>query len=136
MRCEGWEDRLHEVLTDAASRPYVLGTHDCWLVVVAVIKALTGRDVAAKWNPYTTKLQALREMRRHGLTTLFDVGDVLVGSRIEVRFAQRGDAIAFSDGSEYHFGICTGPRVQLTLENGCGSVPLTDARNVAAWRIE
>jgi hypothetical protein len=42
-----WEQRLHDVRSTAAfERPHVYGEHDCLLWSAAVVKAVTGKDLA------------------------------------------------------------------------------------------
>lgn len=134
-RVEGWETRLAEVFEWARSRPYVLGSHDCFRVTCRTVQALTGVD---RWpefeGRYTTKRESLALLARYGSS--FEAAfDWFFGvQRENPRLARRGDIVKCVDETgEAHLGVCCGAEVAVLREHGLSFAPLEAAH--CCWRV-
>lgn len=134
MRREGWESRLVEIVESARSKPYDLGTHDCFRVACLVVDALTGVNRWPGLSGYKTKRQAKARLAKRG-KTFEDAGDwFFCSDRVDVRMARRGDicAVQTVDG-EKHLGVCLGAAVALLAPDGLTYTPTLNG--LCAWRV-
>lgn len=136
MRIEGWEQRLHAIVTGAAHVPYVLGEHDCFSVACAVVHALTGRDLWPQFmGRYRTVEEAIALIHAHGGSYIEAFSWAWGSSPIPVKLAQRGDLVArYGDDGYMHLGVCMGANSAFLGE--AGVVMMRTLDSVVAWRIE
>lgn len=134
MRIEGWESRLHALLAQAQSKPYQLGSWDCFRLACAVIEALTGVE---RWTQfegkYATPREAKRLIARRG-RSFEAAGDSFFGPSVNVRLARRGDIVALqtADG-EKHLGVVTGAQAAFLSPSGLVYVPVLTC--LTAWKV-
>ena len=133
-RIEGWEQRLDAVIENARSRPYELGTHDCFSLACTVQAALTGVDRWPEFSGYRSKREALARIAEHG-STFEQAGDWFFGGgHVDMRLARRGDIVALrTEDGQKHLGVCLGDRVACLLADGLGFIPPSAC--LCAWRI-
>lgn len=133
-RLPGWEERLDAVIEDARRRPYELGHHDCFLLALAVLKAITGVDRFAAFAGYSTKRQALAQLAEWG-STFEAAGDKFFGSdRLPWMSARRGDICAYTDErGEKHLAICGGAMMAALGPEGLVWIPMHMA--TCCWRV-
>jgi hypothetical protein len=134
-RLDGWEGRLAAVLKGARTRPYVLGTHDCFRVACAAVQALTGVDHWPDWaGRYSTRREALRLIAAYGGTFTGAYSRLFGSEPVAMSFAQRGDIAEYIDPTgEAHLGVMNGASVLVLGADGLFGVGLFDCRH--AWRI-
>ena len=111
-----------ELVAREQAAGFAWGRHDCATLAVAVVRAVTGHDIAADVPPWFSTLSAARSLRRVG----FDSAWAFFVARlpeIAVADARRGDLV-----------YATGPIAPL----GCPAV-VTGAeamsRNEAGWVV-
>ncbi|MBI3936759.1 MAG: hypothetical protein HY323_07260 [Betaproteobacteria bacterium] len=135
-RSEGWEARLYAAVARARREPYVIGTHDCALFALDVVRELTGHDLGeAVRGRYDTEAGSLRLMRRLGGGGLREaVNAVLDAEPVGWMEAQRGDVLLLVDarGVE-HLGVCLGAEGAVLGPAGLDFLRLE--RFACAWRI-
>lgn len=136
-RRHDWVYRLNNVVTAAADRPYVLGEWDCLRFACACIDAMTGRDYWPRFAGYSTKLQALRTIRKIAPTFHGAVTVVIESEPIIPALAQRGDIVMYSDAAgEEHLGVCIGTHALVLTDTGTLRMPMADGGILYAWRVE
>lgn len=132
-RIPHWEQLFAVAITEARTRPFAWGSHDCATWAFDLRRDLTGGpDHAALWRGrYRTALGAERVMRRLGWKSLEEGGRaLLVEPLADPRLAQRGDLVL--GGEPEAFGVCIGARAGLVSPEGLVTLPLSSCR--LAWR--
>ena len=128
MRAHDWEARLFAAVDAARAAPFEWGTHDCALFVADAVLAMTGHDYAADLRgQYSTQAGALRLLADTPLRARMDA----LFPSIEVRMAQRGDAVMDATGA---LGVCLGERAAFVGPSGIEMQPTLGAE--LAWRVE
>lgn len=130
-----WEQRLHELVSDKLTAPYVWGAHDCLLFAAAIAKAVTGKDHArghrGKYKSHASAYAYLRNTLGH------ESPEALLDSLFEQKppgFAQRGDLVMAEDGIPM---LCMGAFALSVGQEGNfeGLVRVPRALWVKAWRV-
>lgn len=128
MRAHDWEARLFAAVEAARATPFAWGTHDCALFVADVVLAMTGHDYAADLRGrYRTQAGALRLLA----DTPLRVRMAALFVQIDVRMAQRGDAVMSGSGA---LGVCLGEHAAFVGPSGVEMQPTLGAE--LAWRVE
>lgn len=136
MRREGWESRLAAAIDAASAKPYVLGENDCLRMACAAVGALTGVDYWPRFAGYKTRRQAMVTIAKIAPSLGEAVTRTLGVLPRPVRSALRGDIALYRDQrGEDHLGVCIGPEITLTSDDGIITVPIIDERLICAWRI-
>lgn len=133
MRIPHWEQLLAAAITEARTRPFAWGQHDCATWAFDLRRDLTGgQDHATLWRGrYRTPGGCQRVLRRLGWKTLEDGGRALLGEPLpDPRLAQRGDIVL--GGEPEAFGVCIGARAAFVAPEGLVTLPLSSCR--LAWR--
>lgn len=133
MRRKDWEDRLGAYLGQQRGAVFAYGQLDEVLFAAGAIEAMTGEDPAAHIRGhYTTRLGALRVLRREGYRNLIEAMDARYLT-VPPAHAQRGD-IALHDCG---LGVCIGrDALFVGIEDGReGLVRLPMREWDMAWRI-
>lgn len=134
-RLEGWEGRLHALVTESNDEAYELGVRDCFRFACRAIQALTGVDHWSRFaGRYHTRREALVLMHEFG-SSFESAMDVVFGlPRVRWQQAQRGDVTALQSGDgEKHLGVVVDHRVAYTSEAGLVYLPLD--RALCAWHV-
>ena len=132
-RIPHWEQLFAAAITDARTRPFAWGSHDCATWAFDLRRDLTGgADHAALWRGrYRTPGGCQRMLRRLGWKTLEEGGRALMGDPLaDRRLAQRGDLVL--GGEPEAFGVCIGARAGFVSPEGLVTLPLSSCR--LAWR--
>jgi hypothetical protein len=137
MRPAGWERLLEEILEDARTKPYELGSHDCFRVACRVVEALTGED---RWQEfsgrYKNKREALRLIAEYGSSFISAFDWFFRASSVSVNEARRGDIVAIrTEDGEHHLGAVTLDGTKAALLGTKGLVYLPVSSCLCAWRI-
>jgi len=135
-RVEGWGARLDAVIQAATERPFSWGEHDCCTFAADCVDAVTGTRLwPAGLGAYTTSVGAQKAMFACGWQTVEDALDAVVGHRVPVLMAQRGDLVLIP--AEGFAGAAvidmTGQFAVGVSHGGLLRVPVLDA--LAAWRV-
>lgn len=133
-RFADWESRLAAVIGAAELRPHRFGVHDCCLFAAACIRAQTGADPARGLRgKYRSAAGAARQMAALGFTDVLTLADGLIGARVPVLMAARGDIV--SDGQ--NLGVMWAPDALFVGQEGtrAGLISLARRHLVAAWRV-
>jgi hypothetical protein len=123
---DGWEKRLIEKLE--STKGFEWGVNDCCLFAADCVQAMTGIDHASEFRGYKTATGAYKRLKKAG--GLVAVMDSKLRS-VPVKFAKRGDVIAFENGEEYSLGICIGDKIAAVSDDGLIYLPMNKA--VKAW---
>lgn len=106
--------------------PFAWGVNDCAVGLACnMVLALTGVDVGAAYRGrYTTRVGALRVLRREGFETLGDLTASLLPEWPHPSMARIGDIVTVPTGSEFGdaLGVINGERVFVLMDNGFGTV--------------
>jgi hypothetical protein len=129
----------HRIINDLyrawAHIPFAWGSKDCLYWASACAKAIIGRDPAAALKRrYTSRVGALRVMRREGWK---DMGDVAASLLPEVPLGQAvtGDWVHVRDDHGHDgLGVVNGHLIAVRTEAGMGLFPLLSAKR--AFRVE
>jgi hypothetical protein len=135
-RREDWPSRLDAVIQAASERPFSWGRHDCCTFADDCVEAVTGARLwPAGLGTYATAVEAQKRMFAMGWETVGDALDSVVGERVAVLLAQRGDLVLIP--AEGFAGAAvvdmTGQFAVGVSHAGLLRVPVLDA--LAAWRV-
>lgn len=132
MRTEQWDIALMDVIAQHRARPYQPGSHDCFMLALDVIEALTGNRPYADVS-YATDAGAVREMRKRGFASLGDAMVAVLPVR-EPGHAMRGDIAVIATQSQARdtLGVVIGATVLVRIADRFDQVPLTAARMILA----
>jgi hypothetical protein len=150
QRRADWPERLAEVVKVATGRPFSWGENDCALFAADCAMAMTGVDpLAHVRGEYSSELGAARVLRRLGCDDVAQLADQVIGARIDVGFAQRGDwlmieeervagnALTTADAGRRKtvcaLGVCLGAQGAFHGPDGMGHVRTLACR--AAWPV-
>lgn len=134
MRRENWEQHLDALMKDWQSRPFVWGQADCAQFALAVLRAVSGRDWAQiSVQPYKTARGARALLQRLEAGDMPALADKMLGPRMPISYAQRGDIVSAACRFGPALGVCLGAHIALPGEDGLVYRPLSSA--FAAWRI-
>lgn len=126
-----WESRLSALVTQAHTRPFAWGSHDCCLWAADCVLAQTGIDHGEGIRgTYADAREAIAMLDSMG--GLDGVGS-LFGSRIPPLSVMHGDVGVVRCGDRDLMGLCNGDHWLVTGTNGLLLVPLGDAS--MAWRV-
>lgn len=130
MRVANWRGKFSDEADKIRTQPFIWGEHDCWVGLVGnLTKALTGEDKAERFRGrYQTASGAYRVMKEEGFDNLGDLVASLL-PEIQPSQTQIGDIAAIPDesGLGYVLGIVNGERILILMENGLGTVDLSEA---------
>lgn len=152
-RLPDWPERLSDAIKAASGRPFSWGAHDCALFAADCALAVTGIDpLEPVRGAYASERGAMRVLRRLGCEDVEQLADLVIGARVPLALARRGDWVAIrepgirdrgsDDGpspgpypltSGPALGVCLGAQAAFLQENG-----LTFRRTLAcaaAWKI-
>lgn len=124
-RLADWRARLTVYVSDCATKPYSLGSHDCALFAAGAVAAVTGTDPAAAWRGrYSTKAGGLRVLAKAGHADHIEATAALL-EEIPPAFAAAGDiaVIMDEDAGSMALGVVQGELVYVLRETGLGLLP-------------
>ena len=126
-----WETRLTAQVTQAHSRPFAWGSHDCCLWAADCVQAQTGIDHAADVRgTYATARESVAVL--DGMGGLEGVGERL-GKSIPPLMATHGDiGIVEIDGRDM-LALCNGDHWLVCATHGLVTVSLEMAS--CAWKV-
>jgi uncharacterized protein DUF6950 len=134
-RLPGWEDRLAFAISWARSRPYKLGSHDCFRFSLMCVQALTGEDLWTPWaGTYASKREALRRIAEFAGDFTAAASKFFGSEPQPMALAQRGDICEYVSGAEgkdrdQHLGVVMGVKVALLGPEGLTFVDREDCRH-------
>lgn len=106
-RKEDWKRCLEEEIDKRREYEFVYGKHDCCVLVIACVKAMTGVDALSDVGRYSGKEQANKMLEKHG-----GVEGVAMASAekyglecVEVGYAQAGDLVLHKTEDEFALGV-------------------------------
>lgn len=120
-RRQDWRRRLGRYLSKVRTRPYHIGTMDCWLFVGGAVSAMTGRNPSRQHRgSYSTTRGALGVMRKAGADNMADFAALHLEELASPVMAQIGDVVAIptDDAFGYSLGIVNGERVLVVTAHG------------------
>jgi hypothetical protein len=135
VRMDNWPGLLEVALQERARRAFAWGKQDCCMFAAAMVKAMTGRNLARGFA-YKGKLGAAKLLKREGGVEGLIEGIAARYGLAEhqgVFYARRGDVclIKLADGEA--LGICMGAKIAGAGPKGVEFVPLAQAKR--AWRV-
>lgn len=123
---DGWESRLIKKLE--STKGFEWGQNDCCLFAADCVYEMTGIDHAKEFRGYKTSIGAYKRLAKAGgLIAVLDSKLLQVG----VKFAKRGDVVAFENDKDYSLGICVGDKIAAVTDAGLIYLPMNKA--VKAW---
>lgn len=130
-RVEHWPLLLDDLITEARSRPFEWGKHDCGTFAAEVVRTLTGQDLPLP-RGYSTERGAKLAMRRKtGRSDMAGATSYFLGPPLDSPLqAQRGDVVLHETQA---LGVCIGAQAMCLSESGLVAVPLSEC--VTAWRV-
>lgn len=130
VRVEGWDLELAAAVAEAADRTFAWGEFDCATWAFSVAARLTHGEPLPWAGKYDSARGASRLMKKHGLTSLAELGDRMLGDPLpRPALARRGDVCLF----EGAYGVCLGAQVAFVSHTGLERVPLASMQT--AWRV-
>ena len=142
-RYENWPQLLTAAIAERADRPFAFGRHDCCLAACALVKAMTGTDLARGLRGYRSAKGARGKLDAGGgvVGLVNAVAERFAVEPVAPAFAQRGDVVVVRapvglDGEEGDaLGVVdlTGLAVLVPAPVGWARAPIAAAR--LAWRI-
>ena len=127
---------VEATLAAEMAKPYAYGGADCFALGCAMVDALTGSKLLAKYSgAYKTLAGAQRALRRRGHSSLVTFwADELSQEALGAAQARFGDLVIMrlADGAE-HVGICLGTRFVTKTETGRSDHTIGDC--IAAFQI-
>lgn len=117
-RLSDWEARLSDYLQERREMPFKYGSNDCAHFAAGAVQAITGEDVMADINSYTSKTGSLKAIKQADADSLEQVIDRKF-TDLPIGFASTGD-LAFYDGS---VGVVLGGRAAFVSEDGFALIP-------------
>lgn len=137
-RLPDWPERLSDSIKAASGRPFSWGAHDCALFAADCARAITGADPLSEVRgTYATALGAARVLRRLGCDDVAQLADLVIGARVPLVHARRGDWVLATAGSGDRvivgLGVCVGMQSMVLGEVGLTMRPTLGC--AAAWPI-
>lgn len=134
-RTQDWPERLTQFIEANAKRSFAYGTWDCALFAASACDVMTGDDPAREVRgAYTTADGALRTLLRHfGAWSVGGLADRLLGGRIPVALAQRGDIVLLNTERGDALGVCIGAKSAHPGPDGLMFKPIEESS--MAWRL-
>jgi len=137
MRYSDWPTRLQAELDAAETRRFEYGYHDCCVFAARCIQAMTGVNLAFRWQGCYHALEDVDHVLKDcgGLIGLVEMIAAEVGmEEVPPAFAQRGDLALIVTESGPALAICVGAElIAARAPAGLASVPAGAAQR--AWRI-
>ena len=132
MRYQDWDIKLAEFIKSRKDMPFQWGSNDCVMFAVNCAEAMTGVDLAEKYN-YST-LEGAQEIIKNagGFKELVNLN---MKNEISPKLARRGDWVLIQqqDGTQA-LAVCIGSVVIAAGKDGLVQRPMSEA--ITAWRIE
>lgn len=136
-RHDDWNERLCTVLKQYNGAVGKYGTSDCCCLVRDSISSMVGVNILAGFAMrYRSAAGAYRELVKYaGVKTPTELMDKVLGQRILITLASRGDVVSFKMAGELDpLGICLGRKsIFITINLGLKWVETLSC--VAAWRV-
>lgn len=148
-RRDDWNERLAKVFNSYSGVVGKYGTSDCCCLVRDSIASMTGVNILAGFAMrYRSATGAYRELVKYaGVKTPTELMDKVLGQRIFIALASRGDVVSFKVNEETSktpvrfrigeldsLGICLGRKsIFITLNLGLRQVETLSC--AAAWRV-
>lgn len=134
IRLPDWPERFAAFMKAAGARPFEWGAWDCGHFVCDCALAITGEDPGAQWRgAYDSPMSAARMLLEQGFDGPAAWADHVIGRRVGVAYARRGDWVAFDDGNSLALGVVCGEQAAFLSPAGLTFRPAL--RCVAAWPI-
>ncbi len=135
MRYHNWPEKLHEVIKKAKGESFKWGTHDCALFTCDCIEAMTGIDYAKRFRgKYKSEKGSWKALKKiEGVTKLSKLADKLLGDRIELSRASRGDLVILLDEDREVLGVVVGTHAVFLSPDGIQMRILGECKY--AWRV-
>ena len=139
-RFSNWPETLLAEVKAARGRPFKYGSHDCLMWQAAVIRAMTGVDLARGMRGYRTREGAAAVLREKGEGTVTKTLDAIMKkhgcARIPASMCGRGDAVVAliktDGGKERVGGICLGAVAAFASD---GIIYISMADVIRGWKI-
>lgn len=109
IRFADWPERLDAFIAEAQTRVFEYGRWDCGHFVCDAAIAITGVDPGKEWRArYNGPVSAARRLIERGFDGPADWADHVIGQRIGLAYARRGDWVLAHETGQAAFGICLG----------------------------
>lgn len=134
IRLPDWPERLDVFMRAARERPFSWGSWDCGHFVCDAALAITGVDPGAPWRGlYDGPVAAKRMLVDQGFDGAAAWADHVIGRRIGLAYARRGDWVLGTSDDDLAFGVIVG--AQAVFLQPKGLTFRATLRSVAAWPI-
>jgi hypothetical protein len=131
-RFPDWPKRLAEAVEAARARPFAWGSHDCLLFAADVVRAMTGKDLAAHGRgQYDSDVSALRLIHNYG--GMVPLVSKSLGDPVPVLRAHRGDVVMYRSELGPSLGVCLGAQCAFTGPTGLVFKQRKECE--LAWRV-
>lgn len=137
IRNQSWIMDLNTFLEEARHKPFERGQHDCALLAVDAIKAMTGVDFGKEYRgKYVSKGGANDIIKKFGNKDMLALATEKLGKRYRnINLASRGDIVAVKFGDEIALAVIdlTGRRAVTTGKDGLMYYKMEYW--LAAWKV-
>lgn len=99
-RHDNWQERLSNLIRERVSTSFEFGKFDCTQFAFQAIEASIEEDYSVPYaGKYTTAKGALKMLRKvHKVNQPIELMDLLLGERLPIAFARKGDIVAVDAG--------------------------------------
>ena len=115
-----WYEDLFEYLEANKDKEFKWGAWDCCRFSNGAIKAMTGKTMIPSEVKWTSKISALKAIKKYGgsLTKSIEKACKNKGlEEIKTAFITAGDLVVY-DGSDINVGICDGVNIVCVTDDG------------------
>lgn len=124
-RLPNWRTRLTQYLAQQARQEFKEGSHDCALFASGAVEAMTGVNLAEKWqNSYSTTKEGLRKLKAEGFSGHIALAKSLLPT---TEAPQIGDIAVVPQPELPALGVVQGSFVYVPGPRSLTSVPLVEA---------
>lgn len=131
-----WYDDLFIYLEENKDKQFKWGTWDCCRFSNGAIKAMTGKTMIPKGIRWTSKVSALKAIKKYGGSLVKSIEKACKNkglTNIKPAFITAGDLVVY-DGSDINVGICDGMNIVCVTDDGYTILP--NEKAIKVWRID
>ncbi len=126
---------LNSIIREYRSKEYSIGSNDCLLMAVRIVKEITGKDLSSLFQgKYKDQTSINRLVLQYGRTFREAVSNVLEITESLSKEAKIGDILLYHENDIPHLGFCFGRHVIFMGEKGLIEVPISKCD--CCWRLE